>query len=163
MARQHRWRLAGEHGEPEHGYHLDMATIFTKIIDGELPARFIWKDETCVVFLSINPMQDGHALVVPRDEVDHWVDADDDVLAHLTNVARIIGLAQQQVFPPDRIGLMIAGLEVPHLHIHVVPMTSVRSLDFATAEANPDPGRLDRNAELLREELRAMGRSEVAD
>lgn len=140
-----------------------MATIFTKIIEGEIPGKFVWKDDRCVVFLSINPMHDGHALVVPREEVDHWLDADDDLLAHLSGVAKTIGRAQQAAFEPNRIGMMIAGLEVPHLHIHVVPMTSVRSLDFATADPSPDPDRLERNAERIRTELRNMGCAEVAD
>lgn len=140
-----------------------MATIFTKIIEGEIPGKFLWKDDRCVVFLSINPMHDGHALVVPREEVDHWLDADDDLLAHLSGVAKTIGRAQQAAFEPNRIGMMIAGLEVPHLHIHVVPMTSVRSLDFATADPSPDPDRLERNAERIRTELRNMGCAEVAD
>ena len=139
-----------------------MPTVFTMIINGEIPGRFLWKDDRCVVFLSINPMHDGHALVVPREEIDHWLDADDDLFAHLTNVAQTIGKAQQRAFEPQRIGMMIAGLEVPHLHIHVVPMTSVRSLDFATADPEPDPERLDRNAELIRDELRTMGYAEVA-
>lgn len=140
-----------------------MATVFTMIINGDIPGRFVWKDDRCVVFLSINPMHDGHALVVPREEVDHWLDADGELLTHLMGVAQQIGIAQRRAFEPTRIGMMIAGLEVPHLHIHVVPMTSVRSLDFATADPNPDPDTLDRNAELIRGELRTMGHDEVAD
>lgn len=140
-----------------------MATVFTMIINGDIPGRFVWKDDRCVVFLSINPMHDGHALVVPREEVDHWLDADGELLTHLMGVAQQIGIAQRRAFEPTRIGMMIAGLEVPHLHIHVVPMTSVRSLDFATADPNPDPDTLDRNAELIRAELRTMGHDEVAD
>jgi len=140
-----------------------MATIFTMIIDGDIPGRFVWKDDVCVGFLSINPMHDGHALVVPRKEVDHWLDADADLMAHLTKVAQIIGKAQRRAFDPQRIGMMIAGLEVPHLHIHVVPMASVHSLDFANADIDPDPERLDGNAERIRVELRKMQRIEVAD
>ena len=71
-----------------------MPTIFTRIIDGEIPGTFVWRDERCVVFLSINPLAHGHALVVPIEEVDHWVDVDPALVAHVFEVARIIGVAQ---------------------------------------------------------------------
>jgi histidine triad (HIT) family protein len=121
-----------------------MATIFTRIIEGELPGRFVWRDERCVAFLSINPLRPGHALVVPIQEVDHWIDLEPDLMNHLTGVAHTIGRAQQQVFRPNRIGLMIAGLEVPHVHLHVVPISDVHDLDFANADQDPSPEMLDR-------------------
>ena len=98
-----------------------MPTIFTRIISGELPGRFVWRDDVCVAFLSINPLRPGHTLVVTRAEVDHWLDLEPEVNAHLTGVAREIGRAQQRAFHPERVGLMIAGLEVPHVHLHLVP------------------------------------------
>jgi histidine triad (HIT) family protein len=130
-----------------------MATIFTKIIEGELPGRFVWRDERCVAFLSINPLKPGHALVVPIDEVDHWIDLDADLMAHLVTVAHRIGRAQQEIWEPVRIGLMIAGLEVPHTHLHVVPISGVHDLDFSNAEKDPDPAGLDDAAERLRAAL----------
>jgi histidine triad (HIT) family protein len=130
-----------------------MPTIFTRIIDGELPGRFVWRDDRCVAFLSINPLQPGHALVVPIAEIDHWVDLDDDLTAHLTLVAKRIAEAQQRVFSPAKVGLMIAGLEVPHVHLHVVPIRGVHDLDFANAEQNPDPAALDEAATKLRDVL----------
>ncbi len=139
-----------------------MATIFTRIIEGELPGRFVWKDEQCVGFLSINPLQPGHVLVVPRVEVDHWLDLAPELTAHLTQVAQIIGQAQQAVFNPVKVGLMIAGLEVAHVHLHVVPIRGVHDLDFANAAKNPDPAELDRAAERLRAQLKKMGRAEAA-
>jgi histidine triad (HIT) family protein len=120
-----------------------MATIFTKIIEGELPGRFVWRDDLCVAFLSINPLQTGHTLVVPIAEVDHWIDLDPEVMNHLTTVAHTVGRAQQEVFQPTRVGLMIAGLEVPHVHLHVVPINDVHDLDFSRADKDPDPAVLD--------------------
>jgi histidine triad (HIT) family protein len=139
-----------------------VATLFSRIIDGELPARFVWKDELCVVFLSIAPLRPGHALVVPRLEVDHWLDAEPQLLAHLMTTAQIIGKAQMAAFRPARIGIVIAGLEVPHLHIHVVPIRGVHDLDFSNQDPNPDPGEMDRAAAAIRAELRAIGFSEAA-
>jgi histidine triad (HIT) family protein len=120
-----------------------MATIFTKIIEGELPGRFVWRDDLCVAFLSINPLQTGHTLVVPIAEVDHWIDLDPEVMNHLTTVAHTVGRAQQEVFQPTRVGLMIAGLEGPHVHLHVVPINDVHDLDFSRADKDPDPAVLD--------------------
>ncbi|MCU0271275.1 MAG: HIT family protein [Acidimicrobiales bacterium] len=130
-----------------------MATIFTRIIDGEIPGRFVHRDDRCVAFLSINPLQPGHTLVVPVEEVDHWIDLDEELAAHLMLVARRIARAQQEVFDPVKVGLMIAGLEVPHVHLHVVPIRGVHDLDFANAEASPDPAALDDAAARLRAAL----------
>jgi histidine triad (HIT) family protein len=140
-----------------------MPTIFTRIIEGELPGRFVWRDDVCVAFLSINPLRPGHTLVVPRVEVDHWLDLDPEVNAHLVRTAQAIGRAQQSAFSPVRVGLMIAGLEVPHVHLHVVPIDRELDLDFANAERDPDPGALDRAAEALRAALRVAGASGVAE
>lgn len=127
-----------------------MTTIFTRIIEGELPGHFVWRDDQCVAFLSINPLQPGHTLVVPIEEVDHWLDLEDEVIAHLTSVAKRVAKAQQELFNPTKVGLMIAGLEVPHVHIHVVPIRDVHDLDFANAQAQADPDELSRVAQTLR-------------
>jgi histidine triad (HIT) family protein len=140
-----------------------MATIFTRIIDGDLPGRFVWRDEFCVAFLSINPLRQGHTLVVPRAEVDHWVDLDPGTNAHLMLVAQRIAGAQMDAFSPTRVGLMIAGLEVPHVHLHVVPMDGVHDLDFDNAAPDPDPAALDAAAERIRVALRARGAEGVSD
>src|SRR5690606_32831309 len=89
-----------------------MSTVFTKIINGELPGRFVWKDDRAVAFLSINPLGPGHTLVVPREEVDHWVDADADLISHLSQVAHTVGRAVREVWQPPRVGVIIAGFEV---------------------------------------------------
>jgi len=112
-----------------------MATIFTRIIDGELPGTFVWRDDVCVAFLSIAPLRPGHTLVVPRAEVDHWIDLPAATNAHLIGVAHEIGAAQMDAFSPARIGLIIAGLEVPHTHLHVVPIDAERDLSFANADS----------------------------
>jgi len=138
-----------------------MTTIFTRIINGEIPGTFVWRDDRCVVFLSINPLAHGHALVVPIEELDHWVDAPADLVAHLFEVSRVVGVAQQRAFSPERIALIIAGYEVPHMHIHVVPTVDMRQLSFANAAASVDPDEMRQAADSIRAELRAMSRTEV--
>lgn len=140
-----------------------MASIFSRIIAGELPARFVWKDDACVAFLSIRPLRPGHTLVVPRAEIDHWLDLDTGLLARLVETAQAIGKAQMAGFRPARIGMMLAGLEVPHCHFHVVPIRGVHDLDFGNQDPNPDPKVMDDAAHTIRRELRKLGYSEVSD
>ncbi len=134
-----------------------MASVFTRIIDGELPGRFVWRDDRAVAFLTVAPLKPGHTLVVPIEEVEDWVDLDPDLLAHLTWVSQIIGRAIDASFQPTKVGLMIAGLEVPHVHIHVLPMNSVTDLDFANADANASEESLDDAAKRIRVALADMG------
>ncbi|ALD63539.1 MULTISPECIES: HIT family protein [Micrococcaceae] len=137
-----------------------MSTLFTKIINGEIPGRFVWSDAQCVGFLSIGPLSDGHTLVVPRAEINEFTDAPDELVSHLTLVATKIGRTQKRVFNSARAGLMIAGFEVPHLHVHVWPTNSLADFDLANAAVNPDPAQMDANAQTLRDGLRADGHSE---
>jgi histidine triad (HIT) family protein len=116
-----------------------------------------------VVFLSINPMHPGHALVVPVAEVDHWIDLDPALAAHLFQVAQIIGRAQDQAFSARRIGVMIVGDEVPHVHLHVVPFDAVSELSFAHADPNPPEGSLEAAADKLRAALRDLGAEHVSE
>ena len=134
-----------------------MSTLFTRIIDGELPGRFVWSDDRAVGFLSINPLGPGHTLVVPRQEVDHWVDADPDLLAHLTAVAHAVGRAVREVWQPPRVGLLVAGFEVPHLHVHVFPAWNMAAFDFANAAPSVEAQEQEGYAEQLRTALRAAG------
>jgi histidine triad (HIT) family protein len=138
-------------------------TLFTRIINGEIPGRFVWRDDRCVAFLSIQPLKPGHTLVVTRKEVDHWIDLDADLAQHVMSVAQAIGKALQQGFKPAKVGLMIAGLEIPHCHIHVVPIESVHDLDFANQELKPHPAALDRAAETVRNALRSLGFPQAVD
>lgn len=133
-----------------------MSTLFTKIINGDIPGRFIWKDPELVAFLTIGPLTDGHTLVVPRAEVNEWTDAP-ELMGRLTEVAGHIGRAQKRAFGAERAGLMVAGFEVPHLHLHVWPTNSLADFDLARADANPDPATLDANAASLRAALREDG------
>jgi histidine triad (HIT) family protein len=144
------------------GYRARMPTLFTRIIRGELPGRFVWRDAQCVAFLTIAPLRPGHTLVVPIREVDHWLDLAPEETAHLATVAQKIGGAIQSVFAPVKVGLMIAGLEVPHVHLHLVPIHELRDLDFARAEKNPSPAAMDDAAAKLRAALRAAGHAEVS-
>lgn len=140
-----------------------VATLFTRIIDGDLPGTFVWRDDQCASFLSINPVRPGHVLVVPRAEVDHWIDLEPDLARHLMTVAQIIARAQQQAFRPARVGLLIAGLEVPHTHLHLIPMGSEADLHLSNAVPEVTPEELDRTAAALRAALRDAGAAEVSD
>jgi histidine triad (HIT) family protein len=138
-------------------------SIFTRIIDGELPGVFVWRDPQCVALLSINPMHPGHTLVVPRQEVDHWIDLDPDLAAHLFGVAQTIGRAQDRALDARRIGVLIVGDEVPHVHIHVVPFDSAGELTFAHADPHPPEGSLEAAAEKIRAALRDLGADSVSE
>jgi diadenosine tetraphosphate (Ap4A) HIT family hydrolase len=130
-----------------------MTTVFTRIINGEIPGTFVYRDDRCVVFLSVNPLAPGHALVVPITEIDHWVDLPSDIAAHLFEVAGRIGRAQQAAFHCERVGLIIAGYEVPHAHLHVVPTTHIGQFDFATAAAEVDRDEIEAAAVAIRTAL----------
>jgi histidine triad (HIT) family protein len=130
-----------------------MATIFSRIINGEIPATFVHRDARSVVFMSINPLAFGHALVVPVDEVDHWVDLPDDTVAHLFAVAHRIGRAQKKAFSCERVGLIIAGYEVPHTHIHVIPTNHMGEMSFANAAIVADVAELATAAAAIRSAL----------
>lgn len=139
-----------------------MASVFSRIIEGEIPGTFVWRDDACVAFLSINPLRTGHTLVVPREEIDHWIDCAGPLRDHLFEVAQHVGRALQRAFSPTRVGLMVAGLEVPHLHIHVVPIDGVHDLDFANAATSVDREELESAAEAIRDALRDQGLSGAA-
>lgn len=130
-----------------------MTTIFTRIINGEIPGTFVSRDDRCVAFMSINPMATGHVLVVPVDEIDHWIDAPAHLTAHLFEVTRRIGVAQRAAFGCERVGVIIAGYEVPHMHIHVIPTDDMGQLSFANAAAHVDPGELEAAAAAIRAHL----------
>jgi histidine triad (HIT) family protein len=140
-----------------------MPSLFSRIIAGELPGAFVWKDDRVVAFLSVAPMMPGHTLVVPREEVDHWIDLEPELAAHVFHVAQWIGRAQQREWNPRRVGLLVVGEEVPHAHIHVVPINHPNELSFAHADPSPPAGALDDAAEKLRTRLRELGAPGVSD
>ncbi len=133
-----------------------MTTIFSRIIRGEIPGTFVHRDDRCVAFLSINPLAHGHTLVVPIEEVDHWVDLPADLAAHLFEVAHRVGRAQQAAFQCERVGMIIAGYEVPHTHIHVIPTDHMAQLDFANAATEVDRTEMDDAAHAIRVALQAQ-------
>lgn len=140
-----------------------MATIFTRIIEGEIPATFVWRDDRCAAFMSINPLRPGHVLVVPREEIDHWLDCPPDLRDHLMGVSQTIGQAIDEVHSPAKVGFMIAGLEVPHLHLHLVPIDGVRDLDFANAATSVEREELEEQAASIRNVLGSMNVEGVSE
>ncbi|MEE9417190.1 MAG: HIT family protein [Acidimicrobiales bacterium] len=138
-----------------------MTSIFTRIIEGEIPGRIIWRDDTAVAMVDIRPLSRGHTLVIPITETDQWTDLPAAVAAHLFTVAHHVANAQKVVGGYARIGIVVAGFEVPHAHVHVVPMNTMSDLDFATADQTPDPNDLDAAADELRNALRSAGHAQV--
>lgn len=122
---------------------LTMASVFTKIINGELPGRFVYEDEEIVAFLTIAPMTQGHTLVVPRAEIDNWQDVEPSVFGRVMEVSQLIGKAVCQAFDAQRAGVIIAGIEVPHLHVHVFPAYNLTDFGFAHVDNNPSAESLD--------------------
>ncbi|HWV16884.1 MAG TPA: HIT family protein [Cellvibrio sp.] len=112
-----------------------MASVFTLIMEGKIPGHFVWQDDIAIAILTIQPIREGHVLVIPRLEVDQWTDLPAEVMAHLVEVSHKISQVLKQAFPCKRVGLMIAGLEVPHTHIHLVPMDTMEDLSFAKAKS----------------------------
>lgn len=132
-----------------------MSSVFTKIINGELPGRFVYRDDDVVAFLTIEPLTYGHTLVVPVAEVDKWTDLDPEVWAKVSSVAHTIGQAITSAFGSPRAGFIIAGFDVPHTHIHVFPTSQMAEYDFSKAMKmdQTDPETMDAAAQALRNEL----------
>lgn len=108
-----------------------MASIFTKIINGELPSYKIAEDDKCYAFLDISPLAEGHTLVVPKQEVDYIFDIDDELYTHLYLFAKKVAKAIKQAVPCEKVGMAVIGLDVRHAHIHLVPLKAVGDLNFA--------------------------------
>ena len=134
-----------------------MTTIFTRIIEGEIPGRFVWRDETTVAFLPVALLAPGHTLVVPIDPVDHWIDLSPEASARLWWVAQTISRGLDALYRPVKVGVLVVGEEVPHAHVHLVPFTDVAQMSFAHVDSSPASEDLDGQADALRVELRAAG------
>ncbi|MBH5145742.1 HIT family protein [Rhodococcus erythropolis] len=134
-----------------------MPSVFSAIINGDLPGRFVWEDDDVVAFLTIAPVTQGHVLVVPRAEVDQWQDVDPELFAKVTAVARTLGQAARKAFDAPRAGLLVAGLEVPHLHVHVFPAYDMGNFDISGADTSPSPESLDEAQTKLKSALRDLG------
>jgi diadenosine tetraphosphate (Ap4A) HIT family hydrolase len=140
-----------------------MPSVFSRVISGDLPGRFVWRDPDCVAFLSIAPLRPGHVLVVPRREVDDWLDLDPALCAKVFDVSRRVAAGVAKAFPSRKVGVLVAGLEVPHVHVHLVPIDGLHDLDFDRQDRHPDPSAMDDAASRLRDALRALGHAEASD
>jgi histidine triad (HIT) family protein len=134
-----------------------VTTIFTRIIEGDLPGRFVWRDDQVVAFLPIALLAPGHTLVVPIEPVDHWIDLEPDVHGRLWSVAQVISRALDSIYHPTKVGVLVVGEEVPHTHVHLVPFTELSQMSFANQDTAPAPEALDQQAEALRAALRQAG------
>ncbi|MSS85009.1 HIT family protein [Actinomycetaceae bacterium WB03_NA08] len=133
-----------------------MSTIFESIMARNIPGEFIWEDSQCVAIMTIEPVSPGHALVIPREPVSKWTDLPTELLHHITEVSQHIGNAQIEAFHAPRAAVVIAGFEVPHTHIHVIPAhTEMDCLLSRATKAEPEE--LAAAADLLRGTLRSAG------
>ncbi len=132
-------------------------SVFTMIIRGEIPGRFVWRDDEVVAFLTIGPIRPGHTLVVPVAQIDRWTDVPPGLWSRIGEVQQVLGRALMDAFSPVRVGSIIAGLEVPHCHVHLIPIDAESDLSFANVDPDPSPAALDAAAERIRAALRAAG------
>lgn len=114
-----------------------MPSIFTKILAGELPGHYVWKDAVCFAIMTIQPIRAGHLIVIPNEEVDHWDDMPPATAAHVMLVSQKIAKGMKAVIPCKRIGVTVIGLEVPHTHVHLIPIDHLMDIDFKLARNLP--------------------------
>ena len=115
-----------------------MASLFTKIINRELPAHILAEDDNYLAFLDIRPINTGHSLVIPKLEVDRFFDLPDDILSNMMPFSKKISQALEAVIPCNRVGVIVAGLEVPHAHLHLIPFDGIEELSFSYAKPASD-------------------------
>ncbi len=130
-----------------------MASIFTKIVSGEIPSYKIAEDEKYLAFLDIFPLKEGHTLVIPKKETDYIFDIEDEVLGGLFVFAKKVAKAIKKAVPCERIGVAVVGLEVPHAHIHLIPINHVGDIDFTQPKIKLTQAQLADIAEKIRGEL----------
>lgn len=135
-----------------------MPSLFTQIINGTAPGHILHEDDRAFAILTIAPIRPGHALVIPRAEIDHWIDVPDELLAHLMTVSRRVAAAIQAAYNPVKVGIMVAGLEVRHVHFHLIPIQSLEDMNFARQNRSVTAEELSQSAALLREKLRESPR-----
>ncbi|MBM3420891.1 MAG: HIT family protein [Bacteroidetes bacterium] len=126
-----------------------MSTVFTRIINGEIPCYRVAENYKFIAFLDINPLKEGHTLIVPKKEVDYFFDLDDETISEMTVFARRVAIAIREVIPCNRVGVVVLGLEVPHAHIHLIPMDSERDISFLNPRLKPTPERFREIAALI--------------
>lgn len=130
-----------------------MATIFSKIVSGEIPAYKILEDDQFLAFLDVFPLVTGHTLVIPKVEIDYIFDLDDKKLGDLVLFSKVVALAVKQAIPCVKVGVSVIGLEVPHAHIHLIPMSNVSDMNFARPKLSPTKDELASTAALIRAKL----------
>ncbi len=140
-----------------------MPSLFTRIITGELPGHFVWRDPHAVAFMTIRPLRAGHTLVVPRREVDNWLDLPADAVSHLMAVSQSVGKGIQKAFSPKKVGVMVVGLEVPHVHIHLCPLWTLQDVNFGRPVAEAPQDELAASAKTLRDTLRSLGFAQASE
>ena len=128
-----------------------MASIFTKIINREIPGHIVAEDDQFIAFLDINPLVMGHTLVVPKQEVDYIFDLDDEVFTGLNLFCKKVGKAIEKVVPCERIGIAVIGLEVPHTHVHLIPLRTMDDINFSRPKMNPGQDELQKMSSLISE------------
>ena len=128
-----------------------MSSIFTRIVNGEIPSHKVAESDEFLAFLDISPLTEGHTLVIPKIEVDYIFDLDDDVLAGLNVFSKSVAQKMLKVIPCERIGVSVIGLEVPHAHIHLIPMNSVSDMDFSRPKLSIASDRMEQIAKMIRE------------
>jgi len=139
-----------------------MASVFTQIIQHKLPGHFVWRDDKVVAIMTIQPIMPGHVLVIPIEEIDHFDDLPPALAAHVMVVSQKIAKALKNSFPSQRVGLTIAGLEVPHTHVHLLPINTMGDFDFSRV-AMATPESLAAAAKAIRQALTDAGESAVSD
>jgi histidine triad (HIT) family protein len=132
---------------------LVMATIFTRIINGEVPCYRVAENYKFIAFLDINPLREGHTLIVPKKEVDYFFDLDEETLSEIMVFARRVAIALKQVVECKRIGVVVIGLEVPHAHIHLIPMDRESDISFTNPRIKLTPDQFSTIAARIAEEV----------
>ena len=130
---------------------ISMSSIFSKIVNGDLPCYRVAEDDLFLAFLDVNPLVKGHVLVLPKQEVDYIFDLEDDLLAGLTLFAKKVAIKMKRILPCDRIGVTVIGLEVPHAHIHLMPINSIADMDFSKPKKKFDSAELTKIAKSISE------------
>ena len=130
-----------------------MATIFSRIVKGEIPSYKVAEDERFYAFLDINPLAEGHTLVIPKQEVDYLFDLDDETYAGLQLFAKKVAVGLQKAIPCKKVGVMVLGLEVPHAHIHLVPLQTEGDMNFRNPKLKLEPSEMQSVAKSIAEKL----------
>lgn len=133
-----------------------MPSIFTRIINREIPAHIVAESDDYLAFLDINPLTEGHTLVIPKKEVDYLFDLDDETIAGINVFAKKVAKAIDQVSPCQRVGVSVVGLEVPHAHVHLIPIDSVEDMNFSRMKLSPSKEELAETAEKIKTAFKAI-------